>query len=489
MSKPKAILSQAMRRITYDDLTEVCSVIANNDIQAIKEYAEAKRGRGIQFALANAFLKAAHSGDIYALDVFLNRLVGKVPNAVIQPSQETSLARTGTLSFKDFCIKSGYEEPYPKQIEMMEFGMNAGVARLLLGSRGYGKTDYVVVLGIAYQIYLNYDFTVLIVTKSEERNTAMLSEIARICEVNGVVFETQNARSLKVFGTIGKENTVSSITTRSSSVRGRHPDLIVMDDPVTEDDVSEATRKQVQRLYNELNKLTQNILIIGQPVHKSDLFETLRPLLKTMEVPHGSIPELDVDLLAMELAGVSKESISASYHLKVLSDAQTPFDTVNYIDEFPFTEASVAFIDPSFEGGDYTALSIAKGYFDGVAIKGRVWKRAWDHCIEDIIVELEKCNVQRLCFETNSLGDMPIQLLRQKLPKEIGVVGKKSTNNKHSRIMNAGIFAKSIFLTKTSDKEYIKQVVQYEYGVKHDDAPDSLASLLEWIGLIRGKKV
>ncbi len=80
-------------------------------------------------------------------------------------------------------------------------------------------------------------------------------------------------------------------------------------------------------------------------------------------------------------------------------------------------------------------------------------------------------------------------MLRQMLPPGIGVVGKKSTNNKHSRIMNVGPFAEQIHLAKSSDRVYIEQVVMYEYGATHDDAPDSLASCLEWIGLIRGKKL
>src|SRR5690606_37878310 len=122
-------------------------------------------------------------------------------------------------------------------------------------------------------------------------------------------FEKKNASCIRVLGLIGKDHSVSSITVGTSSIRGRHPKRIIMDDPVTEEDVSEATRKRVQRVYNELNKLRSNILVVGQPVHKLDLYGTLRPLLKKMEVPHGAIPELDHDLDAQRLAGVSEESI------------------------------------------------------------------------------------------------------------------------------------------------------------------------------------
>jgi hypothetical protein len=97
-----------------------------------------------------------------------------------------------------------------------------------------------------------------------------------------------------------------------------------------------------------------------------------------------------------------------------------------------------------------------------------------------------KFNVRKLAFETNSLGDLPIDMLRQAFP-HVGVVGIRSNTNKHSRIMATGSYAHLIHLSKESDSQYLDQVVQYEYKAKHDDAPDSLASCLQWIGLIRGK--
>src|SRR5690606_25856269 len=233
----------------------------------------------------------------------------------------------------------------------------------------------------------------------------------------------------------------SGITIGSASIRGRHPKRIIMDDPVTEEDVSEATRKRAKAVYNELSKLTKNILIIGQPVHKQDLYEKLRPLIQKMEVPHGSIPELDHDLEAQRLAGVSEESIQASYFLKVISDHASPLENIKFIDKFPPGGNAVAFIDPSFEGGDYTALSIVKAHFDGVAVQGHCYKRAWNHCMPDMVAAMIAHGVKRVCFETNSLGDQPVIMLREVLPNGIGVVGKKSTGFKHSRIMNAGAFA------------------------------------------------
>lgn len=400
--------------------------------------------------------------------------------------------------FKTFCVDAGYPEPFAKQYEMRAFGIDEVGPRIILGARGYGKTDYVTMLGVAYDLYLDFfkakeegkkpTSTNLLVTKSKDRNAAILDEISKACVANGVSFEKENGTCLRVTGLHGKDHSVAAITIGAKSVRGRHPKRTIMDDPVTEDDDSEATRKRVQKLYNELMKLTDNVLIIGQPVHKFDLYETLRPLIKKMEVPYGSIPELDHDLDAQRIAGVSEESIQASYFLKVMSETGMPLEKVKVdLDTFGPGPA-VAFIDPSFEGGDYTALTIIRAHFQGVAVKGKCYKRAWYDCLDEMAAEMVACGVQKVCFETNSLGDNPVVMMREVAPEGMGVVGKKSTGHKHSRILMAGAFAKNIHITKDSDRIYIDQVRKYEYKAKNDDAPDSLASAMEWIGLIRGKQ-
>jgi energy-coupling factor transporter ATP-binding protein EcfA2 len=390
------------------------------------------------------------------------------------------------VDFATFCTNSGYPAPMPKQLEMRDFAFAESEPRMLLGARGYGKTDYLTILGVAYEVYLDRTTTILIVTKSKSRNTAIIGEIANALKLNGVELEKENSTCVRIKGHVGKDHSVETITIKTS-FRGRHPDMAIMDDPVTEEDISEAMRKTVKTKYNELMKLCSNVVVIGQPAHKYDLYAELRPMVKLMEVPHGSIPELDHDLEAQRLAGVDEASISASYFLKVLSESDSPFDKCKTL-EVPFGNTdSVAFIDPSFEGGDYTAMSIVRGYMQGVSVVGFVYKKAWNHCIDDMVQKMKRFGVKKLCFETNSLGTMPLDLLRSAVGEHIGVVGRKSNTNKHSRIVAAGTYAHLIHISKESDRVYIDQVVKYEYNAKNDDAPDSLASCLEWIGLIRGK--
>lgn len=395
-------------------------------------------------------------------------------------------------SFNKFCVDAGYPEPYPKQNEMRSFAFDEDATRLLLGARKYGKTDYVTIMGLAYDVYLAFKqgrlddtATTLIITKSATRNSAIVNEIADALEKNGVPLARRNSKIIRIEGHSGKDHNVEAITIRSS-MRGRHPYRILMDDPVTEEDVSEASRKLAKTKYDEAYKLCKNICIIGQPAHAHDLYAKLRGILKKMEVPHGTIPELDDDLEAMRLAGVSPESIEMSYHLRIPVTGTTPFAKIKRIDKLPPGD-SVMFIDPS-DGGDHTAASAIKQYFDGVAVRGIQWKKAWYHCIPELVQFVKECGVKRICFETNATGRQPLDQLREIFkPIGIGVVGVHSDTNKHAVIMSAGQYAHMIYLSQESESTYTDHVIEYEYGAKFDDAPDSLARGLEWIGLIKGK--
>jgi hypothetical protein len=206
-----------------------------------------------------------------------------------------------------------------------------------------------------------------------------------------------------------------------------------------------------------------------------------------MELPYGSIPELDDDLDIQRAAGVDEKSIQASYFLKVEPEGDASFDQIQRIDRFPEQE-SIAFIDPA-DGGDYTAIGIFTGYFQGMAIVGFCFKKPWHRCIEDFKKLCIKYKVKKLCFEVNMFCMMPLQVLRENLADiGVSVEGKYTHSNKEARIQLASHFSKSLHLSKESDVEYLRQVIEYSHDAKYDDAPDTIATFLEWAGKIRPPK-
>jgi len=447
-----------------------------------------KRLTGKVRARKNLFRLAEsnHPGAVTA-SIYLHKVLCPTenPNKKQEPVVEKDSHLEEVRTFSEFCANAGYPIPYYKQKEMREFVFDVTEPRELIGARGVGKTDYTTIAGVAYDIYLNgTNTTNLIMTDSQKRNKALVGEIAHFLKANSVRLSKDTSEVLRIEGLVGKDHSVEAMTI-GSSMRGRHPKRIIMDDPVTEKDTSAAKRSQAKKAYEEAYKLTSNICLIGQYVHPQDLYSELEDNLRVMKVPHGTIPELDADLEAMEAAGVSRRSIDMSYRLFIPKEGETIFSGLNKIPDMPPGQ-TVAFIDPS-DGGDYTAISVLRSYMDGICVYGKVWKRAWYHCIDDIENVVKEKSVSRVCFETNATGSQPIEQLRQVLDG-VGVVGKHSTSNKHSTIVATGSYAHMIHLSNESDSEYIRQVENYEMNADYDDAPDSLARCLEWIGLIKGGK-
>lgn len=397
-------------------------------------------------------------------------------------------------SFADFCERAGYFRPFPKQMEMAEFVRQSG-ARLLLGARGYGKTDYGVICGVAWALLHNPEDTFLIVTKEKQRGQDILGEIARILQEQGKELEKNNSNLLTLAGHKGKDPNVAVLPLRSKSFRGRHPKHIICDDIITPDDVSAAERAKVEAVLAELMKLTQNVILIGQPAHAKDVYAKMRRLagVQKIELPYGSIPQLDHDLEAQRAAGISEASIQASYFLQISESERMPFANLGSVNFFPSGGCS-GFVDPSHEGTDYTAFAVGAMNFDQFVVAGFAWQKAWDDCLEDIAEVMRAYNVAKFAFETNGLGKHPVLLLRQMGAK---VAEWKSTTNKHGRIMNAATFRDHIKLAdflppalqkpsfRTAQKAFNDMVIGYEYKAEHDDAPDALANLLMYLGMVK----
>ncbi len=395
-------------------------------------------------------------------------------------------------TFEEFCELAGYPKPYQKQKEMADFAFPQIKAnqnpREILGARGYGKTDFITILRTSYEIYQDPLFNILIITKESDRGKEIVEEIRVVLERVGVELRGRSKRKIYTKEARGKEPTVTALSVRSKGLRGRHPRMILMEDVITPDDTGEAERLRVQKLYEEALKLTANVVLIGQPVHKLDLFQKLRFLIPTLLVKHGDIPELDVDLIAQRAAGVSEQSIAASYHLEILDDASLPFGNVqacNYS-----APNCVAFVDPSHKGGDYTAIAIGGMHFEFLVVTGFAFKKAWYDCLDEFKLLFEFFGVKSVCFETNGLGDEPVIRMRQ-----LGApcVGMNTTEHKHTKIINCAFFSEHIKLQKIegnfdsqilqANQIFIEQVKNYEYRAKYDDSPDATAGLMKYLGI------
>lgn len=395
-------------------------------------------------------------------------------------------------SYPEYCAGVGYPAPFQKQVEMYDFAFQYRnkTPRLILGARGYGKTDYITINGSGFELLKNNQLKILLITKENERGKEIVAEIREGLSRQGVKFANRAKKKIRLKGCRGKEDNFTALTIRSRGLRGRHPDLIIMEDPITPEDTSETERRRVKKVYEELLKLSKNVVIIGQPVHAEDLYQELRNVIPTLEVWYGAIPELDADLAVERSAGVSEASIQASYFGVIIDDNSLPFRNIERVDYY--AKNNVMFIDPSHKGGDLTAIAIGGFIGDVLPVVGFAFKKAWYDCLEELDAILGQFNVGRICIETNGLGELPIMQLRS--AGLSGVMGKNHTGNKHSRIMNCASFVESLKLTqysgasailKSANDLFIERVRKYEYNIKQDDPPDAMAGLCGMIGIIK----
>ena len=400
-------------------------------------------------------------------------------------------------NFEEFCINSGYPKPYKLQIDWCDrLLFKEKETRLFLGARAYGKTDYLTICGSAWKIYNDPKTTIMIFCKTQERSRSILRAIAECLEKNGVKLKKKNAKEIRTIENFGKQPTASAWSIGSSGIRGNHPQLVIMDDPITPEDTSEATRKRVKTTYSECLSLVPNILIIGQPVHKNDLYMELCDCISTTRAKWGTIKELDKDLNELRSQGMDEETIKANYFLEIADNGRLPFKNCEVVDYYP-AEISQAFIDPAKEGVDYTALTIATSHFENLIVLGFAFNKSWDNALPDIIDLVRAFKVCKLGFETNGIGEFPLKFIRNELKQnsiDCRVVGMNNTENKHKRIMTAGSskFTPYIKFSRIStnnklysaNKLYIDFCRNYEYNVKVDDPPDSLASCMQQMNLI-----
>ncbi|MBP7735049.1 MAG: terminase family protein [Spirochaetes bacterium] len=142
----------------------------------------------------------------------------------------------------------------------------------------------------------------------------------------------------------------------------------------------------------------------------------------------------------------------------------------------------IAYFDPAYSeesSGDYSALTIG-GEHEGLIyiVGGFVWKKIVDEAYYEKIETLCKTyTVQSLTVETNKdEGAIAHELRRRKLY----VREKKATTNKFLRITDLVLknWDKIRFSSNVTGA-YLQQVLDYNELARHDDAPDSLAGIIE----------
>lgn len=261
------------------------------------------------------------------------------------------------------------------------------------------------------------------------------------------------------------------------SLTGKHFDRIFTDDIVNvQDRISRAERDRTKIIYQELRNIINRggrIYNTGTPWHKEDAF-SLMPNPKKWDCYNtGLISEADL----AEIRGKMTASLfAANYELRHVAAEDVIFVNPKTGAEQSKVEQGECHIDAAYGGEDFTAFTVCRKLDDIFYVYGRIWQKHIDD-VEDQIIELRKSfNAGRIFCEDNGDKGYLAKSLRQKGER---VVKYHEDMNKYLKITSylKAEWENVVFVDGT-DREYIDQICDYNENAEHDDAPDSLASLI-----------
>jgi hypothetical protein len=388
-------------------------------------------------------------------------------------------------SFEEFVLAAGLELPIEGLCDIIPFIESCETPRMIMGSRKTGKS-YTVACWVAYRIYKDGGFSCLISSKSISGLSRTQAIIERLFIANEVDYSGGFNNGLRVAGSSSEEPNILCLPTASKGLRSHHPTFLWGDDVVNDlDRVSEAERIKTQNWWEEAQDVTQNILLVGQPVSPLDLYEKLKGSIPLLEIPYGKVPSRDPDMEVLKKTK-SMRSIRANYYLDVSQEKSgMPFAETPVMAGFPQLENMDIGIDPSAGKGDYTAI-VAGGLdnFGKYHAVGFCFDNPYWECYEFIKWLGEKIKAKNIYGEINGIGAKLVTDLRD---EGLYASGYHSTNNKHEKIQTIGDRAKDVILYQVENMDgemteandiFNSQVRQYQFKASHDDAPDALVSLL-----------
>lgn len=290
------------------------------------------------------------------------------------------------------------------------------------------------------------------------------------------------------------ESTASSVTTNlymspsgssqllgiglKSSITGKHADIVITDDICNiSDRISKAERDRTKLQYQELQNIRNRggrIINTGTRWHADDVFS----LVDETHVYDYHATGLISDEKIQEIRNKMTPSLFAcNYELRIIASEDVIFTEPQTGADIAMVEqTNYTHIDAAYGGEDYTAFTAVKKADGKYYVFGKLWRKHVDDVEDEIIGIRKSLNVGKIYCEDN--GDKGY-LAKQLRTKGERVVTYHENQNKFLKITS---YLKSewknvIFVAGTDD-EYIRQICDYNENAEHDDAPDSLASLI-----------
>ncbi len=395
----------------------------------------------------------------------------------------------------------GYHDLIPLHSEWIIEAWTVKDIKSMMAHRNSYKTTAILIVGaIWWLLFHNPNETILFIRKAETDAQKILTAIKMHLEsprVLEIVYKLYGIKSLKT-DTWSSKSLKLAIKTETTpegnieakgstaAITGSHYGKIFPDDIITlKDRVSKAEREWIKDFIRELRNIKKEdgeIFFSGTPWHKLDGWSIIPP---PKVYPIGSVPIKgfmpdQIEAKRAELReGTTISLYTANYELKHISDGMSLFPEPVYGD-WPDGLSPIAYIDPSYQGDNTTALTIGARVEDTAYCRGYVWDENIIDLYDTIIDKLKRYNCGTVYIETNADKGLSKRDIALKWPS---VEGIHESENKHIRIVTFAIkYFRDIIWANDSDDRHMNQIIDYQEGQDPDDCPDSLAGLMRQLG-------
>lgn len=262
------------------------------------------------------------------------------------------------------------------------------------------------------------------------------------------------------------------------SVTGKHYDRIFTDDIVNKEDrASRAEREKTKSFYQELQNIKNRdgrIYNTGTPWHKDDCF-SIMPEAEKHDCYHTGL--ISDEILEFLRSRMTASLFSANYELRHIASDKVLFLNPQLHGDPANLEQGESHIDASYGGEDGSAFTIVNKKNGKYYVLGKLRQLHIDVCQHEFVDlhKLYKCKVLS-CEDNGDKGYLAKDLRAMKFGK---VLQYHEDMNKYIKISSylKAVWPDVIFCEGT-DEDYLEQILDYNIEAEHDDAPDSLASLI-----------
>lgn len=383
-------------------------------------------------------------------------------------------------------------EPTREQWQWFRWVLEQRGHFMFLGARKVGKTELLTIYQCVWQIYRNPQYKIIIVTGTGNRGKYLVRNIYDMLVALGVPLKTDAQTEITTAHNKSKSPNVKYHGVEAR-MKGDHVDLIIIDDPLDEKEGhSEEKRRAVSSMVLECKSMADRVMMIGQYTHEEDIFMEYQGKIPTMTAWRHEYPHLVMmteEEYCAGKGGNTRRSWLMNYEGIIIPDIEAVFADIQLTTVYPWSQAHqtskvVAYIDPSLDGDDRTAMAIGATYHDPT-LNHKVlvaWLFSWaDHyvdCVSQIAQVISILGASQVYYEDNGGSH---RVLRDKLT-ELGIPKATpfaTTQNKVVKIQSIVGLVRSgyVQIHTDTDADDLKRLRNWTPASKHDDVPDSLAML------------